>query len=92
MTVEAKDIINRFEKLATDRAGWDNVWREIIDVCFPSGPRMEYLDGMRGTSTPEMVWSEPRTARRARKMYDATGAIALDRVTAGVESLITPQG
>jgi hypothetical protein len=92
MGVEVKSITTRFEKLATDRAGWDNVWREIVDVCFPSGPRMEFLDGMRGSMPPEGMWSEPRSARRARKMYDATGAIALDRVTAGVESLITPQG
>jgi hypothetical protein len=90
--MQVKDITTRFERLVSDRTAWDGVWREIIDVCFPTGPRMDFLDGLRGQTTINQPLTEPRAAHRSRRMYDSTGAIALDRVTAGIESLITPQG
>jgi hypothetical protein len=81
----------RFEEMAGDRAGLESIWREIVEVCFVGGPKVEYLDSM-GGRTYETIWSEPNTARRSRKVYDLTGALALDRVSAGIESMITPQG
>jgi hypothetical protein len=86
-----QSITTRFEELAGDRAGLESVWREIVEVCFVGGPKVEYLDSM-GGRTYETVWSEPQSARRSRRVYDLTGALALDRVSAGIESLITPQG
>ena len=91
MAAELKPLIARFERMAGDRAAWENVWREINAVCYPTGPRLDHMESRGGRSFDETV-SEPGSSRRSRKMYDATGAIALDRVTSGVESLITPQG
>jgi len=91
MATEIRKVIARFEKMAGDRAGWESVWREINAVCYPSGPRLDHMES-RGGRTFDETWAEPRSARRSRTMYDATGAIALDRVTSGIESLITPQG
>jgi hypothetical protein len=88
--IESRDIVSRYETLAGDRSGWEGVWREINAVLFPSGPRMDNLSRT-GSRNQNDVWQEPKSAARARKMYDATGAIALDRAVAGVESMITPQ-
>ncbi len=89
------DVLNqvktRFEMLAGQRAQLESVWREIVEVAFPTGPHMEFLDAGNGR-TYQSVWTEPRSAKRSRQLYDITGVTALDRVTAGIESLITPQG
>jgi hypothetical protein len=86
-----QQVIARFEQMAGDRAGWESVWREINSVCYPTGPRMDY-GNTRGGANDRQSWESPDSARRARRMYDNTGAVAIDRVTAGIESMITPQG
>jgi hypothetical protein len=86
-----KAIQTRFEQMAGDRVSWESVWKEIVNVCMPGGPEVEYLD-MGNGRTYDRIWSDPLTARRSRKIYDATGALALDRITSGIESIITPQG
>jgi hypothetical protein len=90
MPVSPKFIFDRFETLSSNRAGWEGVWDQINAVCYPSGPRQSTGNGNGGQRT-EDVWRQPETARRAPRIYDTTGVIALDRATAGVESLITPQ-
>lgn len=91
MAALLRPLTARFESLASDRSAWDDVWRELAAVCFPSGPRDTLLGGNAYRSR-DMFRSEPGVANRSRKMYDTTGAIALERVVAGIESLITPQG
>jgi hypothetical protein len=88
--IETRDLTTRYETMSGDRAGWEGVWREINDVMFPNGPRMDNMSSTQARTTND-VWREPVSARRSRRMYDATGAISLDRAVAGVESMITPQ-
>ena len=90
MTVEAKQIIDRFQTMSSNRAGWESVWSDINNVCYPSGPRQSSYSGF-GMMNSDDVWRQPETARRAPRIYDTTGVIALDRAASGVESLITPQ-
>jgi hypothetical protein len=83
------DLIARADQLASARSFWERDWSAIADYCLPTASR--------GFATPgspariDMVISGPPSRESARKRYDATAMWAIDRLSAGMESLVTPQ-
>jgi len=75
---DTDEIFRRYEMLKKDRANWESHWQEISERILPRSS--EFV----GERTP----GDKRTA----VMYDATGALALERFASAVESLLTPRG
>lgn len=90
------DLFRMQQVMAYDRAFWEEAWRDLAQVYMPSASHLYDYGG--GTyaltgAAREMtgIANNPTSVRRGRELYDATGAWAADRLTAGMESLITPR-
>lgn len=90
----ATEIIARTDLLAVARSGWDREWREVADYCLPTSSR-EMMVGSWGMGARnrnyDRIVDQPSTRDAARKRYDSTAISALDRLAAGMESLVAPQ-
>lgn len=87
MTSEiARDILERQSVMETIRADYEPVWERVADFCAPDAPPMNWRGGRNDKSN-----QAERSARRSGLVYDNTLTTAVDRLTAGLESLITPQ-
>lgn len=90
------DLFRQQQVMAYDRSFWENAWRELAQVYMPSASHLyDYGGGTYALSgaAREMTGlaANPTAVSRGRELYDATGAWAADRLTAGMESLITPR-
>jgi hypothetical protein len=88
----AKDIIARADELAVRRQEWEREWRDIADYALPSASRSMALLGAGGRRAMlDQVVEGPSSREQARRRYDSTALWAVDRLSAGVESLVIPQ-
>lgn len=84
-----KDLIDRSDKMISDRSQWEATWRQVCDLCLPFGPRFRSTSG--GESGYDMLAAGPVSFDRGKYIYDSTPIWIIDRLTAGVESMSTPQ-
>lgn len=90
------DIIRQQQIMAADRVQWEEVWRDCVNVCMPTASHL-YDYGGTGAVSRSMardltgLANGPKAPQRSRELYDSTAAWATDRLTAGMESLITPR-
>lgn len=82
----ADDVISRADALSSDRALWEREWREVADYFLPTTSREMMTLGMSMS-----MLSQPASRENSRKRFDDTAIWALDRLAAGMESLVTPQ-
>lgn len=91
----ADDVIQRADKLAADRQPWLKVWFDIARFVIPTESAAQAFANLGGSTLPSggtyTGQSGPNSAQRIASIYDNTGMMAVDRLTAGVESLVTPQ-
>lgn len=85
-----KKIKARYEMMVSDRWRLEAIWRDVTALAYPAGPRWEDMES-RGGRTYDPVFQESKVARRGRTIYDSTLMSSTERLTAGVESMITPQ-
>lgn len=81
-----QDIMDRLAQLASDRASFENVWDQVDAVAAT-----HVAPGGYGRVGQGIVPSIPYAASRSRKLYDSTGANAVDRLSSGIEALVIPQ-
>ena len=82
----ARAILQRQSELESVRSSYEGVWERVAEFCAPDAPEMNWRGrGMDKTGQAE------RHDRRSSLIYDTTIISAVDRLTAGLESLITPQ-
>ena len=87
MTTErARDILQRQGELESIRSDYERVWELVSDFCAPDAPPMNWRGGRSDKSS-----QAERQERRGAMVFDNTISSAEDRLTAGLESLITPQ-
>ena len=77
-STDTDEIFKRFEELKKERANFEHHWQEIAERILPRSTEF----------TGERSPGDKRTA----VMYDATAALALERFSSAVESLLTPRG
>lgn len=77
MDSRADDIIRRQERMQTDRAIFEQHWREIAERVLPR------KDHFRVNRNPGDKHTE--------KVFDATANLALERFAAAMESMLTPR-
>lgn len=86
------DLLKMQSQMATDRSEWESAWRDVIAVAMPyASARFDFGGGSIANSLTGQA-QKPKAIQRGREIYDATAAWACDRLTAGVESMITPRG
>lgn len=74
--MDAKDIIDREERLASRRSAWDSHWQDVLDYTLPS----------RGDVTGE----RPDGAKRTEKLFDGTAPDSCELLAATLSSSMTP--
>lgn len=86
------DILRMQSQLAAQRSGWEAAWRDCVDLCMPYASHVFDFGGSINAGQSLMgLYQEPKAVQRSRELYDATAAWAVDRLIAGMESLITPR-
>ena len=90
------DIVRMQQVMAADRVMWEEVWRDCVNVAMPTASHLYDYGGTAATvrsAASELtgIANGPKSVQRGRELYDSTAAWAVDRLTAGMESLITPR-
>ena len=87
-----QDLLDRQQDLATGRSAWEATWRVLADYALPTQPRTS--DSVAGhpsrPSYDRFVNRGPVSVDRGRRLYDSTSVWSIDRLTAGMESLVSP--
>lgn len=75
---DAKDILDRWERLASRRSAWESHWQEVLDYTLPS----------RGDVTTQTAPG----AKRTEKLFDGTATDSCELLAATLSSSMTPVG
>jgi hypothetical protein len=78
----AADIIRDFERKAASRGNLESQWQEIAERAIPSHS---------ANFSASSIGSRVKGERRTDNIYDSTLGTALNRFTAIIDSLLTPQ-
>lgn len=87
----ADDIIRMQQQMAVERYYWEATWRDVVTLCMPYASHKYELNGMNIASSLTGTAQQPQAAQRSKEIFDATAAWSLDRLNAGMESLIAPR-
>ena len=87
----ARDIIDQAQSLVTQRQDLERTWERIANLLFMHPDRW-FRRGSISTNRDSLEgWAAgSRVAERARHVYDITGVVAMERLTTGLLSLVTP--
>ena len=86
----AESVIKRADALKSARSVWESEWADIADYCLPTQSKaMEFARN--GSQSYDWVADGPASRSASRKRFDSTAIWAIDRLTAGMESLSIPQ-
>jgi hypothetical protein len=69
--------MQRYETLRGSRQNWDNHWSEVSRLIWPAAD--------------DFITRRVSGERRSDQIYDSTGALALEKFSAALESLLTPR-
>lgn len=87
----AEDIINQAQTLVTERQELERTWENICRMMFLSPDRQFRRGSISGSRDQLEGWiTGSKVAEKSRLIYDITGVIGLERMTAGLVSLLTP--
>ena len=95
-----EDLLSKQKQLAYDRAYWESAWRDCVRLTMPAASRLYDYGGVGGaggasaSAATEMTGlaNKPEGVERSREIYDSTASWAVERLAAGMESLVTPRG
>jgi hypothetical protein len=90
MTV-VTDILDWFDSLKSVRIPWEKVWRDCARYAMPLTGRMDFAPMSGGGSAFDAFVRGPTAEERGRDVYDDTAIWGMDRLNAGLESLVTPR-
>lgn len=77
----ADEILSEYEQLSAERSNFENQWKEIAERVIPA--QRDMFDS-KGTKTEQ-------GRKKSEFLFDSTAAIALNRFTAILDSLLTPR-
>jgi len=85
-------LIDELQTLTTQRIaqGWDKYWRDCMKFALPQDVSYDQL--LTGSiSTVTATISQPTASKNSKHLYDQTSLWAIERLTAGLISLKTPE-
>lgn len=85
------DIVARMDALANYRVQWETQWDEVAKYCLPDVARFMPGSSQLNPSSYDAFAQGPVSVERGRARFDDTALRAVDRLAAGMESLVTPQ-
>lgn len=85
------EIIDEWNGLANDRIMWERYWRDIAKFVLPQTDGFDAMFTGRGTAAINAVTDYPVKSRQSEDLYDMTSLWAIERLTAGLLSLKTPE-
>lgn len=91
MTKEVDGDLARLEVLAQRRTFIEKVWNDVSRTSFPTSESMLRLGSSQTAGRTNNYYDDPVGSNRMRTIYDSVGIVASERLSAGLESLITPQ-
>ena len=71
------ELLKRLKDLESSRKNWDSHWQEISEIIWPAAA--------------DFTTTQSPGVRRSQTIFDATGALALEKFAAVLESLLTPR-
>lgn len=87
----ADSIMRMQQQMAAERSYWEATWRDVVTLCMPYASHKYELNGMNLASSLTGTARQPQSVQRSKEIFDATAAWSLDRLNAGMESLIAPR-
>lgn len=87
----ATDIVKRTDELSSRRSGLEKDWRDLATYCLPAASRSMQQAGYGAKGMLDPVFQGSSTAQDSRKRFDSTAISAVERLTSGIISLVTPQ-
>ena len=83
------ELLDEWKSLANIRRPWEAYWREVARYVLPNTATYDMMLGSTATAVDGVV-NTPVSARRS-DLYDMTSLWAIERLTAGILSLKTPE-
>lgn len=84
------ELLDEWKGLATIRRPWEAYWRDVARYVLPQTATYDMMLGSTSGAAIDSVVSAPVAARRT-DLYDMTSLWAIERLTAGILSLKTPE-
>ncbi len=86
-----KDLIDEWTELANGRMRWETYWRNVSAWVLPQTEQFDRVVSLGASPTVQAVMGTPAASERSKHIYDMTSIWAIDRLTAGLISLKTPE-
>lgn len=86
-----QDLVNEWDALASARLRWEVYWRNIARYVLPQTDQFDTLINQNRDTAITSVVSTPTSADVSKDLYDMTSLWAIERLTAGMISLKTPE-
>lgn len=90
-TVTAQEILDEFTTLASTRSAWEKYWRDCTKFALPNTDAFDTLFSTGWAAASTSMISQPTASRKTIDLYDQTSLWAIERLTAGLVSLKTPE-
>lgn len=86
-----QDCVDEWTALANARIHWERYWRDIAKYVLPQTEDFDMMIGTNMVNAITSVVSTPAAYAKAPDLYDMTSLWAIERLTAGLLSLKTPE-
>jgi hypothetical protein len=86
-----KDLTDEWTELANGRMRWETYWRNVAAWVLPQTEQYDRVVSLGAQSSVQAVMGAPAASERSKYIYDMTSIWAIDRLTAGLISLKTPE-
>jgi hypothetical protein len=86
-----QDLVNEWSSLSTARLQWEVYWRNIAAYVLPSTQQFDGMLNGNVNAAITSVVSTPVAANKSKDLYDMTSLWGIERLTAGMISLKTPE-
>lgn len=84
-------LVDEFNEIANGRISWEKYWRSIANYVLPQTEGFDQLISSMPDNGVSSVVSTPVAAEKSKNLYDMTSLWGIERLTAGLLSLKTPE-
>lgn len=88
---EVVRLVDEFNEIANGRILWERYWRSIASYVLPQTEGFDRLISTMPDNAVASVVGTPVAAEKSKNLYDMTSLWGIERLTAGLLSLKTPE-
>jgi len=85
------DLLRLQSALASERAHWEDTWRDCVNLAMPYASHRYDFSGQSTKSSLTGLANGPEAARRSKEIYDGEAVWASERLAGGMESAVAPR-